>query len=132
MVAYFLSQEFLNQMARCVGSQLGRMFPESVSGLSERINGEIDFYLNGQLRWGIELLVNGQGIQEHMDRFKFSKNGKYVPLGAKDYAVVDLRGNSSGKVTKVRHHPKRITVFFKLSDLSTCELYIKEMIFHLF
>ena len=56
-----------------------------------------------------------------MDRFKFSKNGKYVPLRAKEYAVVDLRGSRSGKVTKVRRHPKRITVFFKLSDFSTCE-----------
>lgn len=32
------------------------------------IDGEIDLYLNGSLRWGIELSVNGIGIGEHMAR----------------------------------------------------------------
>ena len=39
-----------------------------------KIDGEIDFYINGQLNWGLELLVNGSGISEHIDRF--GRNGK--------------------------------------------------------
>ena len=84
-----------------------------------RIDGEIDFYLDGELQWGIELLRNGDGIGEHIDRF--GRNGKYYPLGVKDYVVVDFRGNISGRATKIGRHSKRITVFFKVGDYSSCE-----------
>src|SRR5690606_15904428 len=84
-----------------------------------RIDGEIDFYLDGELRWGIELLVNGDGIGEHIDRF--GENGKYSPLGSKDYAVVDFRCNESGQATNIALHSKRITCFFKLGDFKSCE-----------
>ena len=99
--------------------ELSKIFPNETSGTWERIPGEIDFYLNSSLRWGIELLVNGKGISEHIDRF--GENGKYFPLRASDYAVVDLRGNDNGQITQIVPHSNRISVFFKLGDFTSCK-----------
>ncbi|RKP16848.1 hypothetical protein ROZALSC1DRAFT_24826 [Rozella allomycis CSF55] len=82
-------------------------------------NGEIDFYLNGSLRWGIELLIKGSGIGEHLERF--TPRGKYAPLDVSDYAVVDFRVNETGECTNVQRHAKRISVFFKKGDFSSCK-----------
>lgn len=98
--------------------ELSRVFPASPRQHDQRINGEIEFYMNGSLRWGVELLVNGDKIGEHMARF--AADGKYAALAAKDYAIIDLRGNKSGKITNVVRKPERITVFFKLGAFSSC------------
>jgi hypothetical protein len=45
-------------------------FVSNVYRYSGSVSGEIDFYLNGKLRWGIELLVGGDGIGEHLSRFR--------------------------------------------------------------
>ena len=87
--------------------ELTRVFPDETIQAGT-ISGELDFYLNSDLRWGIELLVNGSRYGEHMSRFE--NGGKYVPLQMKDYAVVDLR---KGDPTNVQKHEKRITVFFE-------------------
>jgi hypothetical protein len=98
--------------------ELSSVFPDSARQRDEHIEGEIDFYLNGDLRWGIELLVNGDKIGEHLNRFTL--NGKYAALGAKDYVVVDLRCNKTGSITNVIRKQERITVFFKVGDFSSC------------
>ena len=98
--------------------ELSRVFPDSPRQLDQRIDGEIDFYLNGSLRWGIELLVNGDRISEHIARF--AVDGKYAALAVKDYAVVDLRCNQTGRITNVIRKPERITVFFKAGEFSSC------------
>ena len=97
--------------------ELSKIFPEESSDdvTQEKIAGEIDFYLNGNLRWGIELLVNGVGIGEHMSRFS-PPNGKYAALAVNDYAVVDFRRNSTGLPTNISKFPKRVSVFFKSGD----------------
>ncbi|KAJ3399638.1 hypothetical protein HDU80_007706 [Chytriomyces hyalinus] len=109
---------FLDGLARftkadcSICSELSKTFRDPNSGGSGSVPGEIDFYLNGQLRWGIELLVNGVGIGENLSRF--SPTGKYFPLGMTDYVVVDFRRNKSeGEPPNIARHPKRITVFFK-------------------
>ena len=100
--------------------ELSWAFPSSGSAAdSGRINGEIDFYLNGGLRWGIELLVNGAGVGEHIGRF--SEGGKYFALKVIDYAVVDFRGNDTGEVTNVELDPKRMTVFFRRGGDASCQ-----------
>jgi hypothetical protein len=58
----------------------------------QKIDGEVDFYLNGNLRWGIELLFDFWRVGEHISRFCPS-NGKYISLDVTDYAVVDCRSN---------------------------------------
>ncbi|KAL8012180.1 putative AAA+ ATPase domain, P-loop containing nucleoside triphosphate hydrolase [Plasmopara halstedii] len=98
--------------------ELSRVFPTSPGQPSTRIDGEIDFYLNGSLRWGIELLVNGDKIGEHMSRF--AAGGKYAALAAKEYVIIDFRGNKCGISTKVARKAERITAFFKLGDFSKC------------
>ena len=51
-------------------TELSKIFPSETNVNSQQaIAGEIDFYLNGSLRWGIELLVNGDGIGEYLSRF---------------------------------------------------------------
>jgi hypothetical protein len=98
--------------------ELSRVFPEPPnSNSSTSISGEIDFYLDGSLRWGIELLINGAGISEHIDRFS-NPNGKYYPLKVKDYAIIDIRRTESGMPTNIVRHEKRITLFFKQGDFS--------------
>ena len=103
----------------CICPELSKIFPSGNinSNFQQTIPGEIDFYLNGNLRWGIELLVNGDGIGEHIDRFTVPA-GKYVALAVNDFAVVDFRTNSTGQPTNISKHPKRITVFFKKDDYS--------------
>ena len=87
---------------------------------SAAIKGEIDFYLNGKLRWGVELLVQGREVGEHIERF--SPQGKYYPLGVLDYAVVDFRSSVNGKTTQISHHPKRVTVFFD-QEFTSCQYF---------
>ena len=87
------------------------------------INGEIDFYINGNLRWGIELLVSGRGIGEHLSRFT-AIGGKYAPLNVAAYVVVDFRGTSDGEPTSVHLDERRITVFFKLGCFRTCKVVV--------
>jgi hypothetical protein len=107
-------------------SELSEIFPDSPSQATnnegDKIKGEIDCYLNGRLRWGIELLVSGRDIREHLDRF--SEGGKYYDLGVKDYAVIDFReGNASAGIGRLFPHPKRITVYFKPGDFSSCSCF---------
>ena len=101
--------------------ELSKIFPgPSNSNPQQKIAGEIDFYLNSSLRWGIELLVNGDGIGEHISRFTHP-NGKYVSLAVSDYAVVDFRRNSTGQPRNISRHTKRITVIFKNDDYSIAQ-----------
>jgi hypothetical protein len=102
----------------CICQELSKIFPATTNpNTQQTIPGEIDFYLNSSLRWGIELLVNGDGIGEHISRFT-PPNGKYVALAVSDYTVVDIRRNSTGRPTNISRHSNRITVFFKNDDYS--------------
>ncbi|KAJ1503809.1 hypothetical protein HMI54_005373 [Coelomomyces lativittatus] len=101
--------------------ELSKIFPATTnSNTQQNIPREIDFYLNSSLRWGIELLVNGDGIGEHISRFT-PPNGKYVALAVSDYTVVDFRRNSIGRPTNILRHSNRITVFFKDDDYSIAQ-----------
>jgi hypothetical protein len=105
----------------CICPELSKIFPGITnSNPQQEIAGEIDFYLNGSLRWGIELLVNGDGIGEHITRFT-KLDGKYAALDVSDFSVVDFRRNSTGEPTNISKHPNRITVFFKNDDYSIAQ-----------
>jgi hypothetical protein len=99
--------------------ELSKIFPSETNLNMQQIEGEIDFYLNGDIRWGIELLVNGGGVGEHLSRF--APNGKYAPLAVNDYAIVDFRKNARGQPTQISKHPNRVSVFFKLGDYSAAQ-----------
>ena len=91
---------------------------KSFASPNDSIPGALDFYIDGSLVWGLELLVNGDRIGEHIDRF--GPNGKYSILGFTDYIVVDFRPSKNGEITFIEKHPKRLTVFFDLGDFTRC------------
>jgi hypothetical protein len=98
-------------------AELSKIFPND-DIKDGKIEGEIDFYINGDLRWGLELLTLGDNVTEHLDRF--SAEGKYYPLQVNAYAIVDFRRRSSGKPTNVLAMENRVTVFFPHGDYSVC------------
>jgi len=53
------------------------------------IAGELDFWVDGVLEWGIELLRRGQRKGEHIKRFL--RNGTYAKFAPKKARVVDFR-----------------------------------------
>jgi len=87
--------------------ELACLFPHN-DVESQNISGAIDFYVNGDRRWGIELLVKGDRLGEHLARFE-KPSGKYVPLAMTDYRVVDIR---PGTPTPITRHTHRTTVWF--------------------
>ena len=74
------------------------------------VYGELDFYINGDLQWCLELLRQGDKIGEHLKRFDASV-GKYREVQQKSHLVVDCRG------------PKKRTAQV---DMSRCTLYFAE------
>jgi hypothetical protein len=75
--------------------ELSRLFPSTVASEATeemgRITGAIDFYLNGDLRWGIELLISGRNTGEHVGRY--GEDGKYTALQMRDHIIVDSEGS---------------------------------------
>ena len=71
----------------------------------------MDFYINGEIRYGIELLIRGSGLGEHQARF--GAGGKYERLGVKQHLVVDCRPEVGGTTTNaLRRGPNLMTMFF--------------------
>jgi len=71
------------------------------------VKGRCDFYLNGELRWALEALINGNGVKD---------------LAPNDYLVIDFRVNDTGEPTNVERHEHRMTVFFKQGDFRYCSV----------
>ena len=55
-----------------------------------RTAGELDFIINSDYRWGIELLRSDGDVKEHLDRFR-QPGGKYKCFPLSEYRVVHLR-----------------------------------------
>ena len=70
------------------------------------VKGELDFYVNSQLKWAVELLKEGKDIGEHLNRFR---TGAYREVETSEYLVVDFRGPLT---RSVESHPNRCTFFF--------------------
>jgi len=58
-------------------------------------NGYLDFYVDGDFGWGIELLRDGEKMKEHAERFE--QDGEYEDIPVNQYAIIDFR-----------HHSKRV------------------------
>ena len=92
-----------------------------VIGDTARNNGEMDFFINGTLCWGVELLIqDSRDVGERISRFE-ADTGKYAPLRMKDYIIVDVRQNATGRITNVTKHQKKLSVFFKAGDFRQCQ-----------
>ena len=81
----------------------------------EIVSGELDFFINGELKWALELLRNGSKLGEHIQRFHPS-SGKYLNVPANAYLVVDCRGP---RVREVQQMDERCTLYFS-EDFRTC------------
>ena len=83
-------------------------------------------YVDGPLRWGFELVVQGREIQEHMKRFRKNTGGKYAPLRMTKYAVIDFRQSKGGKVSndlKKKQERHRVSVVFEQGgDFRQCQV----------
>lgn len=77
--------------------------------------GELDFYINGSLKWCLELLRSGDKIGKHLGRFDV-KTGTYRNVEKNDYLVVDCRGP---KTRAVEPSQNRCTLFFH-ADFKKC------------
>lgn len=53
----------------------------------------IDFYVDGELQWMIEFLVEGRDLNEHVARFDLQR-GRYRRIRRKDWLVVDFRSSA--------------------------------------
>ncbi|KAF8430341.1 hypothetical protein EV426DRAFT_708519 [Tirmania nivea] len=54
--------------------------------------GYLDFYVNGDLNWGIELLREGDRMKQHAKRF--IEDGAYAVIPLKEWVVIDFRHHS--------------------------------------
>ena len=80
------------------------------------VTGELDFYINGDKQWCLELLRNGDKIGEHIARFD-EHECKYRKVVMKDYLVVDCRGPKKGG--GARTEESRCTLYFS-EDFKKC------------
>ena len=90
-----------------------------------KIPGRIDFFLNGDLRWGIELLIKGDRRKAHRDRF--SPGGTYASLSCKAFIVVDLRPDSvmspASEQQKVGNSSNGIMTVYFAGNFQTSRVY---------
>ncbi|KAF8454718.1 hypothetical protein BGX38DRAFT_1171069, partial [Terfezia claveryi] len=54
--------------------------------------GYLDFYVNGDLNWGIELLREGDRMKQHVKRF--IEDGAYAVIPLKEWVIIDFRHHS--------------------------------------
>ena len=95
-------------------------FAQDTSG--KIVTGELDFYIGGNLHWAVELLRNGDKINEHVQRFD-PNNGKYRSVGHKAHLIVDCRGPRGSKQVNSMH--ERCTLYFS-ANFESVEIKMRE------
>lgn len=71
-----------------------------VGPVFEKSAGFLDFYVNRDLCWGVELIREGDRLLEHAQRFE--EGGDYADIPLNDWAIIDFR-----------HHTKQVRGFKK-------------------
>ncbi len=100
--------------------------PNQENGPHEKvipISGFIDFYIDGDIRWGIEILTKGDRIEDHLARCS-QDGGKYAALEMRDYVVLDFRRGNIQTISKVNRDPKRMTVIFPPNNFGKCTVIV--------
>jgi hypothetical protein len=109
---------FMNSLLACLPANF-QVCPElSIDFQGSSTSGEIDFYIDGNLRWGIELLIKGSKLKEHISRFQVG--GLYYPLAVNQFAVVDFRFFEKLVAPTVKFRENTIIVYFQAGDFSKC------------
>ena len=91
------------------------------------VSGELDFYVNSDKQWCIEMLRAGKGVGEHLDLLKSTpdnngKKGKYRKVLTKEYYVIDCRGPKLQRGAALEDN--KCTLYFE-EDFSSCVCEIK-------
>lgn len=79
--------------------------------------GSLDFYINGSLKWAIELLRKGNKFGEHASRFN-QNFGKYRSVKPSAYLLLDFRGPKKRR-GNVQQSENRCTLYFA-DDFRSC------------
>jgi hypothetical protein len=109
---------FMTSLLACLPANF-QVCPElSIDFQGSSTSGEIDFYIDGNLRWGIELLIKGSKLKEHISRFEVG--GLYYPLAVNQFAVVDFRFFEKLVAPGVKFRENTIIVYFQTGDFSRC------------
>lgn len=82
----------------------------------EVVTGELDFYIKNGNKWALELLRDGSGRKEHLNRIP----GKYRNVEADSWLVVDCR---IGTIPRTRDD-KLCTLVFD-NDFGSCQCYMR-------
>ena len=93
---------------------------DSQDASAKPVTGELDFYVNSDKQWCIEMLRAGKGVGEHLDRFKSTpdnngKKGKYRKVLRKEHYVIDCRGPKLQGALE----DNKCTIYFE-EDFSSC------------
>jgi len=79
----------------------------------------VDFYVNSDLQWMVEFLVEGSKLQEHLDRF--APTGRYSSIPRKHWLVVDFRVKVAVP-TKLADHCMYVKV---AADFKSATVYLR-------
>lgn len=71
-----------------LSAEVGRIFGAGGGGTTKAV----DFYVNHDLQWMIEFLIEGRALDEHLARF--APGGRYSNIPRRDWLVVDFRVNA--------------------------------------
>lgn len=117
-------QHFFNEAMSVHLTTSNYLIPElntwATNSKGEEISGELDFYIDNQLQWCIELLRNGDKIGEHLKRFD-EHSGKYREVVANDYLMVDCRPSKTKGVSPNQH---RCTLYFE-ENFTKCRVQMR-------
>jgi hypothetical protein len=80
--SHLLERAWQNEFYRCAFSLLPSIY-HTISpdvGYVFGTNGKVDYYINGNLKWMIELMREGNDTTGHLDKFTGGINAKYYPI----------------------------------------------------
>ena len=80
--------------------------------------GELDFYINSQLQWCLELLRMGDKVGQHLDRFK----GKCREVPTSEFLIVDCRGPKKG--AGAHRNENRCNLYFE-DNFTKCRIQMR-------
>ena len=116
---------FNESMARLLRAR-NPIIPElntfATDGAGKVVTGELDFYINGSLKWALELLRNGDKISEHLERFD-PNVGKYRKVEMNEFLVVDCRPyNRKGAKTIIKDENRCTLLFSENFRKCVCQM----------
>ncbi|MBX9702542.1 MAG: hypothetical protein K2X39_00165 [Silvanigrellaceae bacterium] len=96
---FYVARKLLGTRGK-IDPEVGKVFLIDVESKSPAV----DFYINGDLKWAIELMVEGDRLREHLGRFR--SEGKYIAIPRSDHIIVDFRKvHTENLATQTRKTP---------------------------